>query len=241
VTAMNDSTTRIPKPAPLRPNHDDSDEAPVEWIGNTSLSYRVIKRIFDVVVSIIALILMAPIFLIISIAVRLTSRGPVFYPQRRLGYHRRPFLMYKFRTMANVEPRASNEYLGRLLGGEYGEMGLSSSSKMKHDPRITSVGRFLRRTSLDELPQFFNVLKGDMTIVGPRPPIAYEWQAYEKWHKLRLSSTPGITGLWQISARTPMPFDDMVKLDLEYIQKQSVWLDLKILLMTPVAVFRQNF
>lgn len=201
-----------------------------------------IKRAIDVVGSVLALVLLAPVFLAITLAIKLTSRGPVFFRQERLGQSGEPFGCYKFRTMhLNNDARIHKEYVHRLIQGRAAASaakGAAGVYKITNDPRVTRVGRFLRRTSLDELPQFFNVLKGEMSLVGPRPPIPYELEAYDVWHRRRiLEARPGITGLWQVRGRSRTTFDEMVRLDLQYARTWSLWLDFKILLATPRAVF----
>jgi len=202
-----------------------------------------VKRCIDVVLSIAALIFCLPIFLVIAIAVKLGSKGPVFFQQERLGQFRKPFKCFKFRSMyAENDPKIHQEFMKDLIAGSYKSKHEESTGrpiyKMKDDPRITRVGRLLRRTSLDELPQFINVLLGEMSLVGPRPPLAYEYERYDTWHRRRvLEVKPGITGLWQVKGRSRVPFDDMVRLDIQYARQWSVWLDVTILLQTPRAVF----
>ncbi len=202
-----------------------------------------VKRCLDVVLSAAALIFCLPVFLVIAIAVKLGSKGPVFFQQERLGQFRKPFKCLKFRSMyAENDPKIHQEFMKDLIAGSYKsdhEEGTERPVyKMKNDPRVTKVGRFLRRTSLDELPQFINVLLGDMSLVGPRPPLGYEYERYDIWHRRRiLEVKPGITGLWQVKGRSRVPFDDMVRLDIQYARQWSVWLDVTILLQTPRAVF----
>ena len=202
-----------------------------------------VKRCLDVALSAAALIFCLPLFLVIAIAVKLGSRGPVFFQQERLGQFRKPFKCLKFRSMyAENDPKIHQEFMKDLIAGSYKgkhEEGTGRPIyKMKDDPRITRVGRFLRRTSLDELPQFINVLFGEMSLVGPRPPLAYEYERYDTWHRRRvLEVKPGITGLWQVKGRSRVPFDDMVRLDIQYARQWSVWLDVTIILQTPRAVF----
>jgi len=196
------------------------------------------KRVFDAVAAAIAIALLSPVFLVVAIAVAVTSPGPVIFTQRRLGQHGRIIKFFKFRTMHHRnDDSIHRQYSARLING-WGLQGKDSTFKMTNDPRITSVGGFLRRSSLDELPQLFNVLKGDMSLVGPRPPIEYELDHYQEWHKQRLLAKPGITGLWQVSGRSRVPFDEMVMLDIHYLEHWSFLLDLKILLRTvPVVLF----
>ncbi len=200
-----------------------------------------VKRLMDIVGSIIALVFFSPLFVLIAILVKLTARGPVFFKQERLGQFGKTFMFLKFRTMrVNNDPAIHREFMKSVINGDYvgnTEDGSKPVYKMTNDPRVTSFGRFLRRASLDELPQFINVLKGDMSLVGPRPPIAYEYVEYEIWHRRRvLEVKPGITGLWQVRGRSRIGFDDMVRLDLQYVRMRSLWLDIRILMQTPRAV-----
>jgi exopolysaccharide biosynthesis polyprenyl glycosylphosphotransferase len=200
------------------------------------------KRTMDIVGSATALMLGAPLFLCIALAIKATSKGPVFFRQHRIGQHGEPFLFLKFRSMyIGNDASIHKEYVTQLIAGKADRHPSNGNGegvfKLTKDPRITKVGAFLRRTSLDELPQFINVLKGDMSLVGPRPPVAYEVEAYDLWHRRRLvEAKPGITGLWQVSGRSRVKFDDMVRLDLEYARSWSPWMDIKILLRTPLAV-----
>jgi len=197
-----------------------------------------VKAIIDRTGSAIALLLFAPLFLMIGIAIKVTSPGPVFFRQERVGFNGKTFIFYKFRSMVtNNDPRKHKEYIARLINQPKTAAVEPGIFKLTHDNRITTVGHFLRKTSLDELPQLINVLRGDMSLVGPRPPIPYECDLYQIWHRRRLLSVkPGITGLWQVTGRSRTTFDEMVRLDLQYIQKWNLLLDLKILLMTPKAV-----
>jgi lipopolysaccharide/colanic/teichoic acid biosynthesis glycosyltransferase len=202
----------------------------------------VMKRVMDIVGSSLALIAVAPLLLLIAVAIKATSRGPIFFRQRRLGQHGTPFVFLKFRSMhSGNDARIHQEYVTKLIAGK-AERNPSNGNgngvfKLTKDPRITRVGAFLRRTSLDELPQFINVLKGQMSLVGPRPPVPYEVEAYALWHRRRLlEAKPGITGLWQVSGRSRVTFDEMVRLDLQYAKAWSPWMDVKILLRTPGAV-----
>jgi exopolysaccharide biosynthesis polyprenyl glycosylphosphotransferase len=198
---------------------------------------RVLKRVFDIVAVALSLLLIAPLLLLIALAIKLESRGPVLFRQERVGERGRPFTMYKFRSMrAGADPAPHRAHVERLIAGNLDPAQLGGDLKLARDPRVTRVGRLLRRTSLDELPQLFNVLIGDMSLVGPRPPIAYEVALYQDWHRRRLDAPPGISGLWQVKGRNRVSFDEMVRLDLEYIEKQSLWLDLQILAQTPLAV-----
>lgn len=202
-----------------------------------------LKRAMDIVGSLVGLIIFSPLFLIIPLLIKLFSRGPVFFRQTRIGQHGKKFTFLKFRTMyLNNNHNPHREYVSNLISGKKssGKDGTAKQEavyKITHDPRITPIGCLLRKTSLDELPQFFNVLRGEMSLVGPRPPIPYEIEEYDIWHRRRfLEIKPGITGLWQVKGRSSTTFDEMVRLDLQYIKEWSLWLDLKILLKTPWAV-----
>jgi len=201
-----------------------------------------VKRMMDVVGSALALVVLAPLFLVIAAAITLSSKGPVFFRQQRIGQYGVPFVFLKFRSMyANNDASVHKKYIRELIRGQAERKPSNGNGqgvyKLTSDVRITAVGSVLRRTSLDELPQFFNVLKGQMSLVGPRPPIAYEVEAYNLWHKRRLlEAKPGITGLWQVNGRSRVKFDDMVRLDLSYARTWSPWLDIKILMRTPRAV-----
>jgi len=202
-----------------------------------------VKRAIDIAGSSLLLAILSPLLAAIAIAIKLTSKGPVIFEQERLGRFGSRFKCLKFRSMyANNDPKVHHEYIRRFIAGQAegngSESGKAPVYKIKNDPRVTPLGRFLRKTSLDELPQFWNVLKGEMSLVGPRPSLQYEFVAYDIWHRRRvLEVKPGVTGLWQVSGRSRTCFDDMVRLDLRYSQTWSLWLDVKILLATPGAVF----
>lgn len=205
-----------------------------------------VKRVIDVSVSALILILCLPLFLVIALAVKVTSKGPVLYRQRRITQFGRPFTMLKFRSMfVDSDHSAHKDYVTQFINRD-AEPQLSSVDgggvyKLTNDKRITKLGRFLRKTSLDELPQFLNVLKGDMSVIGPRPPLPYEFSLYQTWHCRRiLEAKPGITGLWQVTCRSRVTFDDMVRLDLQYAKKWTLWLDLKIFILTPFAMIRAD-
>lgn len=203
--------------------------------------FRVMKRMMDIVGSLAALVFFTPVFLFVALAIKLTSKGPVFFRQRRVGQYGSSFVFLKFRSMyVNNDASVHKEYVRQFITDSKRDSSDGDGQgiyKLTEDPRITRVGNFLRKTSLDELPQFWNVLKGEMSLVGPRPPIAYEVEAYDIWHRRRLlEAKPGITGLWQVNGRSRVKFDDMVRLDLRYARTWSPWMDLKILLRTPVAV-----
>ena len=198
------------------------------------------KRALDVSASALLLTLLLPLFLVIAALVKWTSPGPVLFRQRRVGQSARPFTMLKFRTMkVNAEHTVHQKFVTDFIksGGRSEEPGASKIFKITDDPRVTRIGRFLRKTSLDELPQFWNVLTGDMSLVGPRPPLQYQVEQYRSWHWRRvLEAKPGVTGLWQVAGRSRTTFDEMVRLDLRYVRTRSLWTDLKILLATPRAV-----
>ena len=190
-----------------------------------------LKRYFDILLSMILLVILSPIMLVISIAIKLDSPGPVLFSQIRIGRNGRRFKIYKFRSMyidaeeRKKELQSQNEVKGLMF-------------KMENDPRITKVGKFIRKTSIDELPQFYNVVKGDMSLVGTRPPTEDEFEKYNQYYRRRISMTPGLTGMWQVSGRSEIEnFDDVVKYDLQYIDNWSLWLDIKILFKTIWVVF----
>jgi lipopolysaccharide/colanic/teichoic acid biosynthesis glycosyltransferase len=210
------------------------------WRDDRQTVKRTIKRGLDVIGSLSLLILLSPLFLLIAAVLKLRSPGPVFYEQTRIGEMMKPFTMLKFRTMhVNADHRVHQDYVSWFIkaSARAGEPASNGVFKLTSDPRITPVGRILRSTSLDELPQLWNVLRGDMSLVGPRPPLPYELEQYKPWHCRRvLEAKPGITGLWQVGGRSRTTFDEMVRLDLRYAKTCSLWTDLKILLATPRAV-----
>jgi lipopolysaccharide/colanic/teichoic acid biosynthesis glycosyltransferase len=203
---------------------------------------RFVKRSVDILASASLLALLSQILGVIAAAVKLTSEGPVLFRQERMGHLGKQFQFLKFRSMyLNNAPTIHREYVRHFIAGSKSAHTNDSSAapvyKIVNDPRVTPVGRFLRKTSLDELPQLWNVFIGEMSLVGPRPPVPYEYAVYEQWHRRRvLEVRPGITGLWQVNGRSRATFDEMVRLDLQYATDWSLWLDLKILLMTPAAV-----
>ena len=228
----------LPTVAPLYPDLAQRDQG--------KKAARVIKRAMDIAGSSLGLIALSPLFLAIAVAIKLSSPGPILFRQGRIGLYGVPFTFLKFRSMYAVnDSRIHMEYIKRLIAGNI-DAGASGDNghavyKITEDPRVTRVGRFLRKTSLDELPQFLNVLRGEMSLVGPRPPISYEVDSYDIWHRRRvLEVKPGITGLWQVNGRSSLPFDDMVRLDLKYAETWSPWLDIKILLQTPRAVWSRD-
>jgi len=237
----------------------------MDWVGERSyhkvelksqdrIAYYFSKRVLDLVITIPALIILAPMIILISLLICLDSPGSPIFCQTRVGTKRRPnknetiwephlFTCYKFRTMVcNADPSLHQAFVKAFIRDDHEGMNTiqgeeDSTCKLTRDPRITRFGRILRKTSLDELPQFVNVLFGNMSLVGPRPAILYELDDYKDWHFHRFSATPGLTGLWQVTARSSADFDVMVKLDIEYIENQSIWQDMKIILKTPFVVF----
>ncbi|WP_157271632.1 sugar transferase [Azohydromonas aeria] len=205
--------------------------------------YRM-KRWLDVIGASVLIVLLSPLMLLVALLVATTSRGPVIFKQMRLGKGGVPFAFYKFRSMVtNMDDSIHRQFVADLIKGEIDDKsqqgGAGPVYKIRRDPRVTWVGRIIRKTSIDELPQLFNVLKGDMSLVGPRPPIPYEAEIYQAWHLRRiLSATPGITGLWQVQARSTVTFNEMVRLDLRYIRECSLMMDLKILFKTVAVVLR---
>jgi len=203
---------------------------------------KAIKRCIDIILSLIAAVLFLPILLIVPILIKLTSSGPIFFKQERIGFMGKRFIIYKFRTMYDIKDeqihkRYIKEFINNTNQDKLNLAFKQRTYKIKNDPRITPIGKFLRRTSIDEIGQLINVLKGEMSLVGPRPPIPYEVEMYDLWHRRRfLTAKPGITGLWQIYGRSATTFNEMVRLDLAYANNWSIALDLKILLKTIWAV-----
>lgn len=192
--------------------------------------YEVIKRVIDVVCSFVGVLVLSPLFIIIAIIIKFTSKGPVFFSQKRVGRDGKEFDMYKFRSMVvNAEElkeklAAQNEMSGPMF-------------KMKDDPRVTKVGKFIRKTSIDELPQLWNVLKGDMSLVGPRPSLPKEVAQFEDWMYRRLEVKPGLTCYWQVSGRNNIDFEDWMKLDIKYVDERSTWIDIKLIFKTVGVLF----
>lgn len=205
--------------------------------------FTVYKRVFDVVVTAVGLVFLALPFAVIALAIKFTSKGPVFFNHTRIGKDCQPFEFYKFRTMyVDNDDTAHREFINEFIQAEkLGGAGGDRVKKITNDPRVTPVGRFLRKTSLDELPQLFNVLKGEMSLVGPRPCMPYELEQYQQWHRRRLSIIPGCTGLWQVAGRSAVDFNDMVILDLFYIDNMSPLFDLRIIFRTvPVMLLAKG-
>jgi len=216
----------LPAPAPLRTRRD--------------VFYETAKRAIDIVGSAALLLLLAPVLLVTAALVKLKSPGPVFFRQQRVGRMMTSFTMLKFRTMhVNADSKIHQDYVSSLIKAKATSHGTGGEQvfKLAADPRVTPIGRFLRKTSIDELPQLINVLRGEMSLVGPRPPLRYEVEQYQRWHCRRVfEAKPGLTGLWQVEGRSRTTFDEMVRLDLRYARARSLWTDIKILLATPGAV-----
>ena len=203
----------------------------------------ILRRFFDVSVSLALILILGPVLIAVALAVRIDSRGPALFRQRRVGYLEREFTLFKFRSMrVDADPRGHQEYVSALINGAEANPngGRENLYKLAVDNRITPVGRWIRRWSLDELPQLFNVLRGDMTLVGPRPAIPYEVAEYPNWYRDRFSVKPGLTGYWQVSGRSERTYEEMVRLDIEYAERRSLALDLSILVKTPWIVLSRK-
>lgn len=201
------------------------------WMWSFTLGLaRLLKRLFDLVVSACALLALLPLFAATAVAIRLESKGPVFFGQGRVGYRGRPFKMWKFRSMVPNADALKDQLLAQ------NQMSGGVTFKMKNDPRVTKVGRFIRKYSIDELPQFWNVFRGDMSVVGPRPPVPREVALYSPEDRQRLLAQPGLTCFWQVGGRSDIDFAGQVRLDVAYIQSSSVWVDIKLLFLTIPAV-----
>jgi lipopolysaccharide/colanic/teichoic acid biosynthesis glycosyltransferase len=229
-----------------RPQTQEMFYPNADGLGKSAQLSRAIKRFIDVAGSLTMLALLSPLFAAIALAIKLDSRGPVIFKQERVGQFGMRFFCLKFRSMAvENNPDVHQEYIRRFIAGEAGTEQSDEKGKrvfkIARDKRVTRIGSWLRKTSIDELPQLFNVLNGEMSLVGPRPPVPYELQSYHVWHVRRIfEAKPGITGLWQVMGRSRTTFDEMVRLDLRYARTWSLWLDLKILARTPHAVFSGN-
>jgi lipopolysaccharide/colanic/teichoic acid biosynthesis glycosyltransferase len=216
--------------------------------------YYVMKRLMDIVVAGTMLLVLSPVMLVIALLVKFTSEGPIIFSQERVGARRRyrqdgtayweetRFRIHKFRSMVqNADSHIHRAYVQALIQNDANGMAALQGTdttvrKLTRDPRITTIGHFLRKSSLDELPQLWNIVKGDMSLIGPRPCLAYELDMYQSWHRQRLNGMPGLTGWWQVTARSSADFDEMVTMDIWYLQQQSILLDLRILLKTPLTV-----
>jgi lipopolysaccharide/colanic/teichoic acid biosynthesis glycosyltransferase len=223
--------------------HGLAREEPLARSTGQSRTVDVLRRIFDVAFAGALILLLGPILIGVAVAVRLDSHGPAFFRQRRVGHREKEFTLFKFRSMrVDADPRGHREYVTALIKGEDSRPagGRENLYKLAVDNRITPVGRWIRRWSLDELPQLFNVVRGDMTLVGPRPAIPYEVSEYPAWYRERFSVKPGLTGYWQVSGRSERTYEEMVRLDIEYVQRRSIGLDLTILLKTPWVVLSRK-
>ena len=236
----------------LDSSHDDIDPNILRIIENRMIYYA-LKRVMDIIVAATFLLLLSPLLLVIACAIALYSPGPIFFLQERVGARRKKFgkktywrkelfYCYKFRTMhVDADTAIHKAYMRALIENDEVQMSaLQAEStqvrKLVKDSRVTRPGKLLRKLSLDELPQFWNVLRGEMSLVGPRPAIPYEVEMYKPWHNRRLEAQPGITGLQQVTARSAEDFDQQVRLDIEYIENQSIWLDIKIIFKTPFVI-----
>ena len=196
----------------------------------SNVLYEVIKRIIDIVASFTGLIVLSPLMLVVSILIKLESKGEVIFKQKRVGLNGKEFYMYKFRSMVinaeelKAELESQNEMSGPMF-------------KMKDDPRITKIGKFIRKTSIDELPQLINVIKGDMSLVGPRPSLPKEVEEFETWMRERLEVKPGLTCIWQVSGRNNIDFEDWMKLDISYVEDRNLWIDIKLIFKTVFVLF----
>ena len=235
-------------PEPQRPGEEDFQNVdpflyPELHANQQRISnFQILKRGMDILGSLLLLTILSPLLLAIAGLVKMSSRGPVIFRQVRIGQMMKPFMICKFRTMyVDSDHGIHHDYVSWFINssGKAQEKEKSTFFKLTNDPRITPIGHILRKTSMDELPQLWNVLRGEMSLVGPRPPLWYELQQYKPWHRHRvLEAKPGITGLWQVTGRSRTTFDDMVRLDLRYARGRSLWTDIKILLATPAAVIK---
>ncbi|MEA3335521.1 MAG: sugar transferase [Chloroflexota bacterium] len=231
----------MPGTAKMEATTDTTQLISAEWADqNAPPGYRPIKRAVDVWLSLLVLFLGSPIWLLIGLMIKFTSKGPVFYSGTVVGKGGVPFRYYKFRTMAaDSDNTAHKEWLEQFVKSDaaFGEDESGQRIfKVVNDPRVTSIGRWLRKLSIDEVPQMLNVLMGQISLVGPRPPVPYEYEHYDDWARQRLSVTPGITGLYQVTARSQVGFSEMVEIDLDYIRRRSIWLDLRIMIKTPFVM-----
>jgi lipopolysaccharide/colanic/teichoic acid biosynthesis glycosyltransferase len=227
--------------------HGLTREQSLSQVDSESRWLSTLRRFVDLVFAVALIVLFSPILIAVAVAVRIDSHGPALFRQRRVGCGEREFTLYKFRSMrVDADPRGHQEYVTALIKGESSapepapDGGRETLYKVAVDNRITPAGRWIRRWSLDELPQLFNVLLGDMTLVGPRPAIPYEVAEYPSWYLQRFSVKPGLTGLWQVSGRSERTYEEMVRLDIEYTERRSLGLDLSILLRTPWTVLSRK-
>jgi len=216
--------------------------APSQDTIGINAGYLRAKRLLDIVFTLLILLPLCLVFIVVAVLIRLDSTGPIFYRQKRVGLRGAEFNMLKFRSMyVESDDSVHRDAIVKYMNGQEMNVGtvaaIKFQFKLSDDPRITRVGRLIRKTSIDELPQFFNVLRGEMTLVGPRPPLPYEVELYTPHDRLRLSGKPGLTGIWQIYGRSRVTFKDMVEMDIDYLQHQSLWEDLKLIVLTvPVMI-----
>ena len=227
--------------------HGLTRNQPVAQVASEPRLLAALRRLFDLVFASAAILVLSPLIIGVAIAVRLDSRGPALFRQRRVGFGEREFTLFKFRSMClDADPRGHQEYVTALINGDDEDQkslpdgGQKDLYKLAVDNRITPVGRWIRKWSIDELPQLFNVVLGDMTLVGPRPAIPYEVAEYPSWYLQRFSVKPGLTGYWQVSGRSERTYEEMVRLDIEYAERRSLGLDLSILVKTPWIVLSRK-
>jgi lipopolysaccharide/colanic/teichoic acid biosynthesis glycosyltransferase len=221
--------------------HELRGEHRTARIASEPLRQAFVRRTVDIVLASIVILVLSPVLIALAIAIRLDSPGPAFFRQRRIGFGEREFTLLKFRSMRpDADPRGHREYVTALIQGQAADGGDKNLYKLAVDDRITPIGRWIRRWSLDELPQLFNVISGDMALVGPRPAIAYEVAEYPSWYLKRFSVKPGLTGLWQVSGRNERTYEEMVRLDIDYAERRSLLLDLSILARTPLTVLARR-
>jgi lipopolysaccharide/colanic/teichoic acid biosynthesis glycosyltransferase len=216
--------------------------APTQRLVHPNKAYLRAKRVFDLVLTLLILLPLCLVIAVIAVIIRLDSKGPIFFRQKRMGLNGVEFEMYKFRSMYDkCDEALHRQAIARYVTNQRLNTGAETTQyKQVDDPRVTRVGQFLRKKSLDELPQFFNVLQGDMSLVGPRPPLDYEVALYSEHDLLRLCGKPGLTGIWQVYGRSRVPFAEMVEMDITYLQQQSIWLDLKLILLTMPVMLLGN-
>jgi lipopolysaccharide/colanic/teichoic acid biosynthesis glycosyltransferase len=217
--------------------HGLTREQPLDRSAGEPLWQAVTRRAIDIGLAALVLLVLSPLLIGLAIAIRLGSPGPALFRQRRVGYGLREFTIFKFRSMrSDADPRGHREYVTALIEGKAADGGRKNLYKLAVDDRITPVGRWIRKWSLDELPQLLNVIAGDMSLVGPRPAIPYEVEKYPSWYLKRFAVKPGLTGLWQVSGRNQRTYEEMVRLDIDYAERRSLALDLSILARTPLTV-----
>lgn len=221
--------------------HGLTRRQPIDRNAGEPLWQAIARRVLDVVLATAIVVVLSPLLLALAIAIRLDSPGSALFRQRRVGYGKREFTVFKFRSMrSDADPRGHRDYVTALIQGQQANGGRENLYKLAVDDRITRVGRWIRRWSLDELPQLFNVILGDMALVGPRPAIPYEVAEYPTWYLDRFSVKPGLTGLWQVSGRNERTYEEMVRLDIDYAERRTFFLDLSILARTPLTVLARR-